>query len=136
MTSTPSNIRFVNPETMPTPRGYSHVAEVTGGRTIYIAGQVAFDRDGKIVGEGDLQAQAKQVFENIKAALASVGADFGHVVKLNVYVLDAGQMQTVRDVRDQYVNTANPPVSTALEIRNFVRDGLLIEIDAVAVVPG
>lgn len=135
MTSTPSNIRFTNPESLSAPRGYSHVAEVTGGRTIYIAGQVAFDREGKIVGEGDLQAQAKQVFENLKAALAAAGADFGHVVKLNIYVLDAKQMQTVRDVRDQYINTANPPVSTALEIRNFVREGLLIEIDAVAVVP-
>jgi len=135
MTSTSSNVRFINPATLAPSRGYSHVAEVTGGRTIYIAGQVAFDQEGKMVGEGDLQAQARQVFENLKAALEAVGADFGHVVKLGIFVLDAKQMQIVRDVRDQYINTANPPVSTALEISNFVRDGLLIEVDAVAVVP-
>ena len=135
MTSTRSNVRFINPATLAPTRGYSHVAEVTGGRTIYIAGQVAFDQEGKMVGEGDLQAQARQVFENLKAALEAAGADFGHVVKLGIYVIDAKQMQIVRDVRDQYINTANPPVSTALEISNFVRDGLLIEVDAVAVVP-
>jgi enamine deaminase RidA (YjgF/YER057c/UK114 family) len=111
------------------------VAEVTGGKTIYIAGQVAFDGQGNLVGEGDMRAQAQQVFANLRAALEAVGAGFENVVKLNFYVLDATQMQVVRDVRDQYVNTQNPPVSTAVEIRRFVRDGLLIEVDAVAVVP-
>lgn len=128
-------VRFVNPPSMPPPRGYSHVAEVTGGKTIYIAGQVAFDGQGNLVGEGDMRAQAQQVFANLRAALEAVGAGFENVVKLNFYVLDATQMQVVRDVRDQYVNTQNPPVSTAVEIRRFVRDGLLIEVDAVAVVP-
>jgi reactive intermediate/imine deaminase len=135
MKSTPANVRFINPETMPPARGYSHVAEVSGGRTIYLSGQIALDQDGKLVGEGDMRAQARQVFENLKAGLEAAGVDFSHVVKLNFYVLDATQMQAVRDVRDQYINTANPPASTALEVRNFVREGLLLEVDAVAVVP-
>lgn len=119
---------------MPPTNGYSHVAVVSGGRTIYLSGQIALDRDGKLVGEGDMRAQAEQVFANLKAALEAAGTDFDHVVKLSFFVLDAGQMPTVREVRDRYINTANPPASTAVEIRNFVRPGLLIEIDAVAVV--
>jgi enamine deaminase RidA (YjgF/YER057c/UK114 family) len=120
---------------MPPANGYSHVAEVTGGRTIYLSGQIAVDRNGKLVGEGDIRAQAQQVFENLKAGLEAVGADFSHMVKLNFYLLDASQIQVVREVRDQYVNRQSPPASTAVEIRNFVREGLLIEIDAVAVTP-
>ena len=135
MSPTPANICLMSPETMPPTKGYSHVAEVSGGRTIYLSGQIALDRDGNLVGEGDMRAQARQVFENLKAGLAAAGVDFDHVVKLNFYVLDASQMQAVRDVRDQYINTANPPASTALEVRNFVREGLLIEVDAVAVAP-
>lgn len=127
-------IRFSRPASMPPAAGYSHVAEVTGGKTIYISGQIALDRDGKLVGEGDMRAQTQQVFANLKAALDSVGASFDHVVKLNFYVLDVTQMPAVREVRDAYVNTQHPPASTAVEIRRFVRDGLLIEVDAVAVV--
>jgi enamine deaminase RidA (YjgF/YER057c/UK114 family) len=128
-------VRLTNPASMPPAVGYSHVAEVTGGKTIYIAGQVALDRNGNPVGEGDMRAQAQQVFANLKAALESVGADFDSVVKLNFYILDITQIQAIREVRDQFVNTRHPPVSTAVEIRRFVRDGLLIEIDAVAVIP-
>ncbi len=128
-------VRFTNPASMPPAAGYSHVAEVTGGKTIYISGQIALDRDGKLVGEGDMRAQAEQVFANLKAALDSVGATFDSVVKLNFYLLDITHIQAVREVRDRYVNTQYPPASTAVEIRRFVRDGLLIEVDAVAVVP-
>lgn len=131
----PHGIRFVNPPTLPPPRGYSHVAEVSGGRTIYISGQIALDASGALVGAGDLRAQAEQVFANLSAALAAVGADFGHVVKLTFFVLDASQMQAVREVRDRYIDTANPPASSAVEVRRLVRDDLLIEIEAVAVVP-
>jgi reactive intermediate/imine deaminase len=131
--SSPS-IRFTTPDTLPPTNGYSHIAEVSGGRTIYISGQIALDSSGKLVGESDLRAQTVQVFENLKAALESVGADFSHVVKLTIYMVDATQVAIMREVRDQYVNTANPPASTGVEISRLFRDGLLIEIDAMAVV--
>ncbi len=136
MPSDASSVQFINPDTLPRANGYSHVAVVTGGRTIHIAGQIALDGAGTLVGEGDMHAQARQVFENLKAALEAAGADFRHVVRLNFYLLDASRIGEVREVRDRYVNLAAPPVSTAIEIRRFVRDGLLIEIDAVAVVDG
>jgi enamine deaminase RidA (YjgF/YER057c/UK114 family) len=79
----PEHIEFLNPSTLAAPAGYSHMAKVTGGQTIYLAGQIALDASRNLVGRDDFRAQAVQVFENIKTALAAVGADFSHVVKLN-----------------------------------------------------
>jgi enamine deaminase RidA (YjgF/YER057c/UK114 family) len=126
---------YLNPETMHRPMGYTHVVEVTAGRPVYIAGQVALDRAGELVGPGDMRAQARQVFDNLRGALEAVGATFDQVVKLNYYLVDAGQLPVVREVRDEYVNTSRPPASTAVEVRRLFRDELLIEVEAVAVLP-
>jgi enamine deaminase RidA (YjgF/YER057c/UK114 family) len=134
MMSNPT-IRFINPARISKPVGYSHIAEVTGGRTIYISGQVPFDVDGKLVGPDDLRAQAMQVFANLKAALAEVGTDFNSVVKFGFYLLDISQIQVIREVRDQFINTEHPPASTAVQVSSLFRKGLLIEVEAIAVVP-
>ena len=131
---TPPTANFVNPETIHPPFGYTHVVEVTAGRPVYIAGQIALDRSGALVGPGDVGAQARQVFDNLQAALASVGAAFDQVVKLTFYLLDVGQLPAVREVRDRYVNTARPPASTAVEVRRLARDDLLIEVEAIAII--
>jgi enamine deaminase RidA (YjgF/YER057c/UK114 family) len=127
--------RFINPATLPKPQGYTHVVEVTNGRTFYISGQVALDRSGNLIGRGDFRAQSQQVFENIKAALEAVGASFRDVVKLNYYVVDASQVQALREVRDKFVNTESPPASALVEVRRLVRDDFLIEVEATAVLP-
>jgi len=132
MTGHESVIRIVNPDSISKPFGYSHVAEVTNARMIYISGQVALDQAGNLVGEGDMRAQAQQVFANLRAALEAVGADFNNVVKLNFYLLDISQVQAIREVRDQYVNTQRPPTSTAVEVRRLFREDILIEVEAVA----
>jgi enamine deaminase RidA (YjgF/YER057c/UK114 family) len=93
------------------------------------------DPSGKLVGGADFRAQATQVFENMKVALGVSGATFNDVVKLNVYLTDIRQAPVFREVRDQYVNLANPPVSTAVEVRRLVREEWLIEMDAIAVLP-
>jgi enamine deaminase RidA (YjgF/YER057c/UK114 family) len=115
--------------------GYTHVVEVAGGRTIYIAGQVALDRSGNVVGRGDFCAQTQQAFENLKAALEASGASFKDVIKLNNYVVDISQLLAFRQVRDKYINTSNPPASTTVEVRRLYREEILVEIEAVAVVP-
>ena len=127
--------RFNNPATISRPNGYSHVADVSGGRTIYIAGQVALDRQGNLVGPGDFRAQAQQVFENLRLALEASGASFKDVVKLNNYVVDMSQLPAFREVRDRFVNTAAPPASTTVEVRKLFRDDVLLEVEAIAVVP-
>ena len=130
----PVTANFINPEAMHRPAGYTHVVEVTAGRPVYIAGQVALDPSGAIVGPGDIRAQARQVFDNLQTALQAVGAGFEQVVKLTYYLVDATQLPVVREIRDQYVNTQQPPASTAVEVRRLVGDDLLIEVEAVAVV--
>ncbi len=135
MSDHPNHIRFINPPDLAKPPGYTHVVEVTGGRTVYIAGQIAADRDFHIVGKGDFRAQAQQVFENLKAALAAVGADLSHVVKLNYYVLDMANRAALLEVRDRYVNKEHPPASTLVEVRKLALDDLLLEIEAEASLP-
>jgi reactive intermediate/imine deaminase len=130
----PQGIRSLNPQTLSTPTGYSHVVEVSGGRTIYIAGQVAFDKSGTVVGKGDFAAQTTQVFENLKAALAAVGATFDNVVKVNTYVTDMSQIQALREIRGKYYGK-NAPASTLVEIGRLAHPDLMIEIEAIAVVP-
>ncbi len=132
MATDPTNIRFTNPPTLSTPSGYTHVVEVTRGRTIFIAGQIALNQVGEIVGLRDFRAQTQQVFENLKAALAAVGTDFTSVVKMNTYVVDVSQLPILREVRDRYVNTVNPPANTLVEVRRLTREEFLIEIEAVA----
>ena len=127
--------RFLNPATMPQSVGYTQVVEVSGGQTIYIAGQIALDPAGQVVGAGDLRAQTVQVFQNLGAALAAVDATFEHVIKLNYYLLDITQIPVVRTIRDQFVNVQQPPASTAVEVRRLFRDDFLIEVDAIAVIP-
>lgn len=130
--------RIFNPETMAKPTaGYSHVVEVNDGKLVYIAGQVAIDRAGNLVGKDDFRAQVQQVFENLKAAVEASGGDFHNVIKLNYYCsesVDPAQTPIVREIRDKYVNTANPPVSTFVVVKRLVRPEWLIEIEAVAAV--
>ncbi len=126
-----SNLRFMNPEAIAKPGGYSHVVEITGpGRIVYIAGQLGLKPDGKIA--GDFRAQTVQAFENLKAALAAVGATFNDVVKLNNYLVDiTANIGAYREVRDKYVNTAQPPASTTIGVPALARDGALFEAEAI-----
>jgi enamine deaminase RidA (YjgF/YER057c/UK114 family) len=130
-------MRFINPETIAKPPGYTHVVEMLApARMIYIAGQLGLDRHGNLVGKpGDFRAQAVQAFDNVKAALATVGAEFQQVVKINNYLLDMTHLPIFREVRDRYVNTDAPPASTTVQISKFAREGALFEIEAVAVLP-
>jgi enamine deaminase RidA (YjgF/YER057c/UK114 family) len=126
--------RFLNPQALFKPPGYSHVVEVTGsGRMVYIAGQVGADRDLKI--PPDARAQMVLAFENLKSALAEVGTTFKDVVKINNYLLDIADLKHYRKVRDMYINTVAPPASTLVVVSRLAIDGLLFEIEAVAMLP-
>jgi enamine deaminase RidA (YjgF/YER057c/UK114 family) len=131
--------RFLNPETIAPPpgNGYTHVVETTGpGRTIYIAGQLGLDLDDRLVGEpGDFRAQAGRAFENLRAALEAVGADFKDVVKVTNYLVDIKHLPLLREMRNRYLNMAAPPASTTIAITAFAREGALFEVEAIAVLP-
>jgi enamine deaminase RidA (YjgF/YER057c/UK114 family) len=127
--------RHLSPDTLHKPFGYSHVVEVTGGRLIFIAGQVALDTDLNTVGAGDLRAQTEQVFANIGAALAAVGADFKSLVKMTTYLTDMSQVAVLREVRDKHLDKENPPASTAIQVSALARPEWLVEIEVVASLP-
>ena len=128
-----TNVRYVNPPTLSIPTGYSHVVEVQSGRTIYIAGQVAVDKSGNVVGKNDFAAQATQVFENLKLALAEAGATFDNLVKVTTFVTDMSHLQTLRTLRAKYYGK-NAPASTLVQVGKLANEQLMIEIEAVAVV--
>lgn len=135
MNSTESTVKFIKSEILPPSPGYSQAVTVRSGHLVYIAGQVAMDPTGKLVGPGDFRAQAEQIFENLKATLAASGASFDNVVKLNSYFVDITQVPIFREVRDKYINVTHPPASTAVEVRRLVREEWLFEVEAIAVLP-
>jgi enamine deaminase RidA (YjgF/YER057c/UK114 family) len=130
-------VRFSNPKTLAKPPGYTYVVEASGpGRTVYIAGQLGLDLDNKLVGgPGDFRAQCAKAFENLGYALASAGATFKDVVKINNYLVDMSHISIFREVRDAFLNTKAPPASTTVAISTLARPGALFEIEAIAVPP-
>lgn len=130
-------IRVFSPAQLPKPVGYSHVAEITSGKLIYISGQVAMDAAGNIIGKNDYRAQLQQVFANVNTALAAAGGSFKNVVKLNYYIVDSvdrAEFFAYREVRDKYVDTANPPAATVVIVRGLFLSEFLVEIEAMAVI--
>jgi reactive intermediate/imine deaminase len=126
-----------NPDTVAAPMGtYSQAVRVETGDAvwIHISGQVAVDLEGNLVGTGDLRAQTRQVFENLKAILEANGATFADVVKIGTYLTTLYDLAGMREIRSEYL-TSEPPASTAVQVMALVVPDALIEIDLVAVVP-
>lgn len=128
---------FPKPDGLAPANGYSHVVIAKPGKLVFISGQVANDKQGKLVGKDDLKAQAVQVFENLKAALSAAGATFDDVVKITWYVkgYKTEYLPILREVRNSYVNKERPPASTLVGVAALFQDDYMLEVDAVAVVP-
>jgi enamine deaminase RidA (YjgF/YER057c/UK114 family) len=129
---TTSTIQLINPDTLPTPPGYSQLAVASGGSLIVIAGQVALDNQNQIVGLGNFAAQATQVFRNLIAALDAAGASTRHLVKLTTFVTDVSDLPVFRQVRDQFLDPEHPPTSTLVQVSRLFRPEFLIEVEAMA----
>jgi len=125
--------RYINPAGLVKPTGYTHLVVAPDGRTVYIAGQVAFDSTGKVVGDGDFTRQAEQVFRNLRRALESVGGSMGDLVKTTTFITDIGQLPALREVRMRHLAKTQPPANTLLVVSSLARPELLIEIEGVAV---
>ena len=135
MSESQGQARFLSPETMPRPYGYSQVVEITGGRAIYISGQVPLDLNNQVVGVGDFAVQTRQAFENVRRGLEAVGLTFASVVKLQMFLTDIENLPAIRDIRDEFVNTANPPASTTVQVATLFHPDVLFEVDAIAYAP-
>jgi enamine deaminase RidA (YjgF/YER057c/UK114 family) len=131
-----ANVRHSNPSGMTQPTAYSHVVEVNGPhRLVFVAGQTGVDASGKVA-QG-FRAQAMQVFENIKTALASVGGSMDNVVRLTTYMTDLEHNgDAYREVRASFfANKSALPASTLLQITRLANPSYLIEVDATAILP-
>jgi enamine deaminase RidA (YjgF/YER057c/UK114 family) len=127
------NIEHIAPPGVAPAPGYTHVVVGTG-RLVSISGQVAFDEAGQLVGPGDAEAQARQVFENLRRCLAAADATFDDVVKLSYFVTDIASMNAIRRVRDELIDASKLPSSTAVVVAGLVLPGLLMEIEALALI--
>jgi len=123
-----------NPQTIHAPGPYSHTVTVTDAKLVFIAGQVALNKDGELVGHGDLRAQAVQVMENLKAILTDLNADFTNLVKLTIFVVDYQfpDRETVISVLTDYIDADHLPANTLIGIQSLARPGMMIEIEATA----
>jgi enamine deaminase RidA (YjgF/YER057c/UK114 family) len=127
---------YLNPPTLSAPPGamYSQAVRVSAGETLYISGQVARDLAGKLVGEGDVVAQYRQVWHNVGLALAAVGLRHEHLVKTTTYVVGEANIPPIRAVRKELA-PAKAPTSTMLVVPALAIPGALVEIEAVAAFP-
>jgi enamine deaminase RidA (YjgF/YER057c/UK114 family) len=129
-------VRLVNPLELEHPPGYSHVVDVRGSRLIFLSGQAGLDAQGKLVGDNNVEAQAEQAFKNISIALASVGCTASNLVKLTVFVRDMSKLPDYRRARDRFFKSVEPPAAPAItlvEVSRLFAEGLLIEIEGIAV---
>jgi enamine deaminase RidA (YjgF/YER057c/UK114 family) len=118
--------------------GFAHAVTVSG-RLAFVSGQVALDENGQLAGPGDLEEQTRQALRNLQAIISALGADWSDVARFSWYVLDASQVQVIRDVRDEFIRPAlgdRPnPASTLVQVAALFRPGFLVEVDAVVALP-
>jgi len=128
--SNAQEIQRSNPDGMTQPTAYSHLVKFE--RLMFIAGQIALDADGNVIGAGDMKAQVRQVLENLKTVLASEGADFSNIVKINTFTTDIEAFLETGDIRREYFGS-EAPASTLVQIERLARPVFLVEIEAIAI---
>lgn len=129
--------KYLNPSTLLQPRGYTHVVTVEGGgKMVFISGQVAVDKEGKLVGPGDLKTQIRQAATNLKLALEAAGATAADIVKTNTYIVNYKQSDyaAMREARSELFPAGEPPASTLVGVTSLAVEGLMVEMEAIAVV--
>ncbi|MEU2777985.1 RidA family protein [Streptomyces sp. NPDC007162] len=128
-------IRITAPAGVAPAAQYTHVVSAAG-RLVAVSGQLPLDEDGELVGEGDPEAQARQVFENLRRCLAAAGAGFDDVVKLTYFVTDMAHMPALRSARAAHIPDDRLPASSAVQVAALVSPRFLMEVEALAVVAG
>ncbi|MDQ3318481.1 MAG: RidA family protein, partial [Actinomycetota bacterium] len=113
---------------------FSAGVEAPAGRTVYVSGQVAMDAEGDVVGEGDAKAQTEKVLQNVATVLEEAGGSLDDVVKVTVFITDMGMYDEVHEVRRRYFGEPYP-ASSMVEVSALIDPRLLVEVEAVAVIP-
>jgi len=126
--------KIINPKNVHRRPNYNQGILVDGGKLLFIAGQTAVDAKGNFVGKGDIEAQARQVYENMKAVLDDAGGSFDDIVKTTIYITDIKHREGLHKIRKQYF-TGDQATSTLLIIKGLAREEFLMEVEAIAVIP-
>jgi reactive intermediate/imine deaminase len=126
--------RHIRPQGLPPTHGYSHVVTFNG--LVVVSGQVPLDADGNLVGPDNAEVQVRQVFDNLRAALAAADAGLDDVVKLTIFLTDLDDLEVVRRVRDEYFDTESPPASSLVRVAGLVNPAFRVEIEALAATRG
>jgi 2-iminobutanoate/2-iminopropanoate deaminase len=126
--------KVIQPDSLPDPRPrYSQGIQTEGGKLLFIAGQTAVDKDNNVVGKGDIDKQAEQVFANLAAVLDAAGGSFDNLVMTTAYLTDIKYREAYNRIRLKYYRQ-NCPVSTLLIVAGLANPDYLIEIDGIAVI--
>ena len=126
--------RQLDPWTWQEKFGFAQGWRVDGARSIvFVAGQVSVSADGEVLAAGDIEAQTRHAFQNMGAVLREAGASFDDLVKVTFYLTDLAQIRDAARVRDEFINTSHPPASTAVGVTALALPGLMIEVEAIAV---
>lgn len=128
--------QYFNPQELgPAPRFYTHSVRVDGPeRLVYVSGQIAFDAEGRVLGKGDMRAQAECVFENVTRCLRAAGAGWSDVIKMNGYMVNMNteNVGAYREVRQRYLKEGQLPASTLVGVTRLVHEDLLLEVEVIA----
>jgi enamine deaminase RidA (YjgF/YER057c/UK114 family) len=132
------NVQHINPDDLSKNPAFTQVVTVTGPvKTIYVGGQDAVDASGTIVGKGDIQAQVEQVFMNLQTALNASGADLQHIIKWSIYIVQGQPLRPAFEVSQRiWGGRPNPPAITVMFVAGLANPDFLVEMEAIAVVPG
>ncbi|HET6225629.1 MAG TPA: RidA family protein [Bacteroidia bacterium] len=132
-----SKIELLSPDGLHKNPAYSQIAIIEGNnRTIYIGGQNAVDKDGKLVGKGDIEAQAKQILQNLQTAVQAGGGAFENIIKWNIYIVQGQSTEKALKVfQGAMSKMKNPPLITGVFVSSLANPDFLLEMDAIAVVP-
>lgn len=131
------NMQIYNPDTLGEPLGqYSHITRVKPSEFLFVAGMLSADKDGKVVGAGDFDAQCRQVFGNLEAALKSAGAGFEHIVQFTTYLVHSQDIEKfmafrLREFPKMFPSKKYPP-NTLLIVDRLVQEPFLVEVQAIA----
>jgi reactive intermediate/imine deaminase len=126
---------IIRPDKLPEPKApFSYGILTSPGKLLFIAGQTPINEKGEIVGVGDFEAQARQVFENVKAVVEAAGGSFADIVKVTIYITDAKYRPELDRVRKAFYGTT-PPTSTLLIVSGLAQKEYLLEVESIAVLP-
>jgi enamine deaminase RidA (YjgF/YER057c/UK114 family) len=128
-------VQYHNPGALYEPRFFTHAVSVEGAaRLVYVSGQVSYDRDGIVMGQGEMREQCIQVFKSLTHALRAAGASWNDVVKINAYMVDMNPaaVNLYREVRARYLDPKRMPASTLIGVQRLVHEDLKLEVEVIA----